>query len=249
MSQRIVMGPAVRASSAPYTFGDVLADQIVSAISLGSIAVGERLPSEIELAAEFGVAVATLRKSLAVLREQGIVETRRGRGGGTFVVRVPFPSETQVRDYLANLTIVQIRDYGDEHMTIATGIARLACQRAHEQAIRDLLVAANRLESANSPETAASADGRFHIQLAVSAQSPRLLAAEMRLQSEISALKWSPAGAATSAAETLQDLRDVTAAVAAHDSTRVEQVIEEHIRKTVYRLIDVKLTIDHTAGQ
>lgn len=248
MSQRFAFGPATRAGSVPFAFGDVLADRIVSAISLGSIAVGERLPAEIELAAEFGVAVATLRKSLAVLRHHGIVETRRGRGGGTFVVRVPFPSDENVREYLTNLTIVQIRDYGDEHMAVSTGIARLACQRAHEHAIRDLLHAADRLESVSSPETAASADGRFQIQLAVIAQSPRLLASEMRLQAEISALKWSPAGAAASVAETLQDLRDIASGVAAHDTARVEQVIEEHIRKTVYRLIDVKLTIEHSSG-
>lgn len=249
VSQRFIFGPAARASSAPFAFGDVLADQVVSAISLGSIAVGERLPAEIELAAEFGVAVATLRKSLAILRDHGIVETRRGRGGGTFVVRVPFPNDEQVREYLSNLTIVQIRDYGDEHMAVSTGIARLACQRAHEHAIRDLLKAAERLESAKTPEAAASADGRFHVQLAVIAQSPRLLASEMRLQAEISALKWSPAGAATSVTETLQDLRDVAAAVAAHDPARVQQTIEEHIRKTVYRLIDVKLTIEQAVGE
>ncbi|QUY63721.1 GntR family transcriptional regulator [Gulosibacter molinativorax] len=110
MSARFAFVPTFRGNAAPFAFGDPLADQIVSGIALGSIAVGERLPTEIELAAEFGVAVATLRKSLAVLRENGIVETRRGRGGGTFVVRVPFPSDEQVREYLANLTIVQIRD-------------------------------------------------------------------------------------------------------------------------------------------
>src|SRR5699024_7954391 len=82
---------ASHGSSGPFGYGDDLADQIVSAISLGSISVGERLPAEVELAAEFNVAVATLRKSLALLRDHGIVETRRGRGGGTFIVKVPFP--------------------------------------------------------------------------------------------------------------------------------------------------------------
>ncbi|MFC7764959.1 GntR family transcriptional regulator [Leucobacter soli] len=55
-----------------------IAERIASAISLGMLAVGERLPAEIELANQFGVAVATLRKALASLRAQGIVETRRG---------------------------------------------------------------------------------------------------------------------------------------------------------------------------
>ncbi|MGO1545020.1 MAG: FadR/GntR family transcriptional regulator [Gulosibacter sp.] len=236
--------PAAPGHRDPFGYGDVLADQIVSAISLGSISVGERLPSEIELAAEFGVAVATLRKSLAILREHGIVETRRGRGGGTFVVSVPFPSEDEIRTYLARLTIVQIRDYGDEHMAIATGIARLACQRSYEQSIIELRHAADRILVAQTFAACSSADSRFHQQLAITSQSPRLLRNEMRLQSEILALKWSPAAAAASREETHKECLEIVDAIEARDAARAEQAIASSIKGTVYRLIDVKLTLD-----
>jgi GntR family transcriptional regulator, transcriptional repressor for pyruvate dehydrogenase complex len=228
----------------PFGYGDPLADQIVSAIALGSISVGERLPSESELARHFGVAVATLRKSLAVLRAHGIVETRRGRGGGTFIVKVPFPSDDQIRTYLSRLTIVQIRDYGDEHTAVSTGIARLACQRAHDQAVEELRHAADRLGHAKSPAEAASADSRFHLQVAITSQSPRLLRTEMRLQSEILSLKWSRAGAAVVSEDVHQDHLTIIDAIAAGDAERAEQATENHIKSTVYRLIDVKLTLE-----
>ena len=49
------------------------------AIGSGLLQPGERLPSELELAASLDVAPMTLRQALAILRDAGYVETRRGR--------------------------------------------------------------------------------------------------------------------------------------------------------------------------
>ena len=57
------------------------------AIGLGLIEVGERLPPEAELSTRLAIAPMTLREALRILREAGFLETRRGRGGGTFVRR------------------------------------------------------------------------------------------------------------------------------------------------------------------
>ena len=47
---------------------------------------GDQLPPERELAETFGVSRVTLREAIKALRDAGLVESRRGRGGGTFVV-------------------------------------------------------------------------------------------------------------------------------------------------------------------
>jgi len=60
-----------------------VADAIASLISTGEIA--GRLPGERRLAEEFGVAYQTVRHSLQVLRDRGLILTRPGRG--TFVAR------------------------------------------------------------------------------------------------------------------------------------------------------------------
>jgi GntR family transcriptional regulator, transcriptional repressor for pyruvate dehydrogenase complex len=62
--------------------------RIGEAIGSGVLAPGERLPPEAELAAMLEVAPMTLRQALAVLREAGVLATRRGRGGGSFVAEV-----------------------------------------------------------------------------------------------------------------------------------------------------------------
>ncbi|NGO67316.1 FadR/GntR family transcriptional regulator [Streptomyces boncukensis] len=64
-------------------------EQILQIVRLGLVAEGERLPSERELADRLGISRVTLREALRVLADQGLVESRRGRYGGTFVRRSP----------------------------------------------------------------------------------------------------------------------------------------------------------------
>lgn len=49
-------------------------------IQSGEIPPGRRIPSLVELEAEFGVARDTLRKAVQVLKDEGLVETVRGMG-------------------------------------------------------------------------------------------------------------------------------------------------------------------------
>jgi GntR family transcriptional regulator len=60
-----------------------LQDKILS----GELAPGVRLPSETDLAAEYGTSRPTVRRAIAALRGEGLVTT--GQGSGTFVRRAP----------------------------------------------------------------------------------------------------------------------------------------------------------------
>ncbi len=62
-----------------------IAELLVRQIKAGYWRTGERLPTEAELAQSMSVAVGTLRKSLALLEEQGVLE--RIQGSGTYVRR------------------------------------------------------------------------------------------------------------------------------------------------------------------
>jgi DNA-binding GntR family transcriptional regulator len=56
-------------------------------IADGTIPVGRRIPSLVQLEAEFDVARDTLRKAVKVLRDEGLVETVSGMG--VYVVKQP----------------------------------------------------------------------------------------------------------------------------------------------------------------
>src|SRR5579884_1333871 len=82
------LAPVLRPVRAGNGFEEAL-EQILQILRLGLVATGERLPAERELAERLGVSRVTLREVLKVLQEQGLVESRRGRYGGTFVRQRP----------------------------------------------------------------------------------------------------------------------------------------------------------------
>jgi DNA-binding FadR family transcriptional regulator len=49
---------------------------------------GDRLPNETDLIARFGMAKSTIREAMRILEAQGLIETRTGPGGGSFVGEV-----------------------------------------------------------------------------------------------------------------------------------------------------------------
>lgn len=57
-----------------------VADDIRADIQSGSLPPGSRLPSELELAEQYGVARVTVRRAIAELRTEGLITIMRGRG-------------------------------------------------------------------------------------------------------------------------------------------------------------------------
>ncbi len=64
-----------------------IADEIEQSIGRGVFEAGGRLPSEIDIAARFGVNRHTVRRAIAALAERGVV--RAERGSGTYVETRP----------------------------------------------------------------------------------------------------------------------------------------------------------------
>ncbi|MCT2183603.1 GntR family transcriptional regulator, partial [Brevibacterium casei] len=62
-----------------------IADHILSGIAVGALPEGTLLPGERALAADLQVSRSSVRAALERLERLGVVERRRGRGGGTFV--------------------------------------------------------------------------------------------------------------------------------------------------------------------
>lgn len=57
-----------------------IASHLRAAILTHTISAGEKLPSQAELAAEYGVAGMTVQRALSLLKEQGLIVSRQGSG-------------------------------------------------------------------------------------------------------------------------------------------------------------------------
>ncbi|AVH59747.1 MULTISPECIES: FadR/GntR family transcriptional regulator [Streptomyces] len=100
--------PVLRPVRAGNGFEEAL-EQILQVVRLGLVPGGERLPAERELAERLGISRVTLREVLKVLQDQGLVESRRGRYGGTFVVRrTHAPGERELRRRVAEVDIEDV---------------------------------------------------------------------------------------------------------------------------------------------
>jgi DNA-binding FadR family transcriptional regulator len=88
-----------------------VAEAIKAWVVAENLAPGDRLPGEQELIERFGMSKGTIREAMRLLEAQGLVKTRPGPGGGSFVHEV---SEARARAllgnyfYFKNLTIADI---------------------------------------------------------------------------------------------------------------------------------------------
>jgi GntR family transcriptional regulator len=68
-----------------------VADAIEARIEAGELLPDRPIPSQNQLAQEYGIAPGTARKTIEMLRERGLVVTVVGRG--TYTISKPRPSE------------------------------------------------------------------------------------------------------------------------------------------------------------
>ncbi|MBF8728921.1 FadR family transcriptional regulator [Pseudomonas guariconensis] len=218
--------------------------RLIEVIDLGLFAEGEQLPSETELSMQFGVATVTLREALALLRERGLIETRRGRNGGSFVCPYVETPAKHLLTRIQEMSALELRDFADEHSAISGAAARLAARRASPQHLDRLQHYVDALVTAESRTERRRADARFHIEIAVAAQSVRLTHAEMNLQTQIGELLWVDAPNDLVNATTIcTEHQAIADAIAAGDSTLAGALAEAHVNRGVKRLIDIRLSL------
>jgi DNA-binding FadR family transcriptional regulator len=152
-----------------------LAEEVVAglraAIASGRWGVGERIPPEPELTAEFGVSRGTLREAVKALAHAGMLDVRRG--DGTYVRAVSEICGTAQKAYgrHADEDVLQVR------FALDTQSARLAAQRSDAGALATLRALLGRRRTAweaEDYEAWSAADWAFHLAVAEASGNPLL---------------------------------------------------------------------------
>jgi DNA-binding FadR family transcriptional regulator len=210
---------------------DAVARRLADAITLGLLPDGSYLPSESDLADRFGVATVTVRDALGTLREQNLIRTRRGRGGGSFVQTPDDGGRRALLLRLRRTGLGELRDLADHYAAISAMSAQLAAERADEGDLDRLAALAPTCHEAPSETARRQGEGNFHLELAAAAQSARLAREEMALQSEIGLLLWLSHTATRATAEAAARHTELVDHLARGDGAGARAVAETHVRE------------------
>jgi GntR family transcriptional repressor for pyruvate dehydrogenase complex len=222
---------------------ELVAARLADAIVLGLLADSEQLPSEADLSAQLAVSTVTVREALTMLRERGLVETRRGRGGGSFVRAPADPTAAELRERLSRVALIELRDLFDHYAAVGGTAGRLAAERASAEDIARLERAADMLAAATDAGARRRAEGYFHLEVAAAAQSARLAREELALQSELGALLWLPFEGASVHRRAAAQHRQIIAAIAEGDGVRARDLVERHVQAAAERVTEMRLQL------
>ncbi|MDX9861761.1 MAG: FadR/GntR family transcriptional regulator [Rhodospirillales bacterium] len=115
---------------------DEIAEQVRQRIYDGDLNPGDRLPSERDLAVQFGVGRMVVREALRALEEGGFIEIRKGSGGGAFVREAD--SEVAVRSLITLIQLgkVTIHDLMEARFWLEQVVVEQAAMRRTEEDLR-----------------------------------------------------------------------------------------------------------------
>ncbi len=122
-----------------------VADQLRELIISGQLGPSQRLPSEAELAAQFGVSRPTVREALRLLSARSLIRTAKGASGGNFVT---LPTVDHIQESLSsNIRLlsqteyVSLGEFLEAREFLEIPAARLAAQRRSGDDIESLRAA------------------------------------------------------------------------------------------------------------
>ena len=227
-----VPSPAVAAVFEPVQTASTLeetVERLGTAIRLGLLGPGARLPSERDLAEQLGIARSTLRQALTSLTESGHLIALRGRGGGTFVSDAPPLAESSRVD----LTDGHWREVLDYRIAVEVGSVVLAAERATPAAPRD----AARARRGDARDVSDFSEYRrsdvfFHLGLAEAARSARLLAAMTEVQGQMTDLIAHIAHPAPVLARSNDQHAQIVRLIERGDGAAGAKLVREHLKGT-----------------
>ena len=204
-------------------------EHLTEAIEQAGLRTGDKLPNESVLAERLGISKPTLRQALRVLELSGLVEVRRGKSGGIFVVTDLVPS-------VAIFTAVKL----EEAAAIDVLRARRVLERAVAQEAMRVATAADLVELERTVEllerhlgerpSVMRADAMFHRALARSCRNETIQAAMRGVGRGLAPIRDAYSGGVPYDRQTLDVHRRQIAAMRGRDEEALDKVLDDHFR-------------------
>jgi DNA-binding FadR family transcriptional regulator len=210
-----------------------LADAIAGEIAAGKYRLGERLPTERELAEKYGVSRPTLREALIALEMLGLIEARHGMG--IYVTRTTLPLTAQAFDFeIGAFELIEARRLFEGE---AAALAATSIEAAEIAELERLLVA---MEDADELK-GESADREFHLVIAKATGNGAIIATvenlwELRNRSALARNILSRARGGGLEPRIVEHRR-VLEALKARDPAAARQAMRDHLERVIEHLL------------
>lgn len=230
------------APSGPLLRQSRLTDQVYELLLLdiarGAYRIGDRLPSEPQLCADFGVSRPVVREALARLRADNILRSRRG--SGSYVTREP--SHTLVT-LAPSGTVAEMLRAHEFRLGMETEAAAIAAERRdmHDLDAMDRAVAAL-ADALERDDVGAEADLEFHRAVALATrnhlfvQSIQMLSAPI-LTSITVARRVKQLGDRHRLNEVLAEHEEITAAIRDQKIDAARRAMHSHLARSRDRML------------
>ncbi|WP_295836913.1 GntR family transcriptional regulator [uncultured Microbacterium sp.] len=149
-------------------------ERLITAVAVGEFLPGTRLPAERDLSPLLGVGRTTVRAALDDLSTRGLIERRRGRGGGTFVAE-DWPASIVVGvDRWFEERWSDLVDACTASSMLHSSLARLAAERRTDVDIAAMRGRLDDFHAAESGDPKQHADSLLHLAIIDAAHNDAL---------------------------------------------------------------------------
>jgi DNA-binding FadR family transcriptional regulator len=211
-------------------------EQIAEKVKTGELHVGDRLPSERSLADLMQISRPTLREAVKVLQDSGLIDVRRGAGGGMFVATEIVPPELLKRR--RDLRIHEVAQVLEARRVLEPRVAQIAAARATpddfeamQKTIDDqrAILAAGDLLREGREDRFLALDVRFHLTIARASGNETLVGLVRSLYHDLEIAR-DMAMHHETVPEWVLDVHERTlAAIRSGDLDAVDRVMDEHL--------------------
>jgi DNA-binding FadR family transcriptional regulator len=217
--------------------GNLIYRQIFEGIKRGTFAPGDKLPTERRLMVQFGAARNTVRKAIARLVEDGLIQ--RTIGSGTYVATGPVAPGSDGRS-VSPLDVLEAR------MAVEPGFADLLVARATDEDFQRMQEHLDRQERARDQRSFREAGYAFHLEIARATRNPLIVRIyEMIIETRAQA-GWDKLRRLNESRESreaqIASNRRVLAALRERDTVRARQLMRSHVWAMI---VDVAGPVGH----
>lgn len=215
-----------------------VAEQLLNKIRGDDLAPGTRLPSEMAMAQHFGVSRTVVREAIALLKADGLLETRKGSGA---FVREAGPAKPFGSDQLTEESIQSLLNMIEVRRSVESETAALAAVRRTPGQLAEIEHALRRIEEAvGAGNDGVDEDARFHQSIAAATSNPYWLRfTEMFAEPLRSAVKVTRANESRRedfARQVREEHEKIVNAIAAGDAAAARIAAAEHMTRAAERV-------------